>query len=250
MEQNEFFLKANPNLSLIDTLEMQRGTEIIFKARGRKGVPQKILRVHQNFCLIQPNKEDIHLADGDYIAAYKTPQSETVSRSYYLARLTEKELNEINQLLEKSHGTSLKNEKANNSPILLQNLPLLPILKSTYNTIDAKSESRYNSDGRSASGLSCIILLNEDVKFKVNKPEGEEYFYQAYKGDYFAVILKKQGKQMKFYLTPVSKDDFPSIKMQDKKEIISRKYQANKFLNLTTLIHHPRKTLQHQHTKE
>ena len=237
MEKNELFLTANPNLSLIDTLEMQPETEVIFKARGRKGVPQKILRVHQNFCLLQENRQPIHLENGDYIAAYKTPRSETVSRSYYLARLTEKELDTIDQLLKKSHETSLKNEKANNNPILLENLPTLPILKSTYNMIDAKSESRYNSDGKSASGLSCIIRLNEDVKFKVNKPEGEEYFYQAYKGDYFAVVLKKQARQIRFNLIPVSKDDFPSVKMQDKKESISRKYRANKLLKFAGVFH-------------
>ena len=243
MEQNELFLAANPNLSLIDTLEMQPETEVIFKARGRKGVPQKILRVHQDFCLIQPDRESIHLKDGDYIAAYKTPQSETMSRSYYLARLTEKELNTIDQLLKKNHETSLKNEKANNNPISLENLPILPSLKSTYNTIDAKSETRYNSDGKSTSGLSCIIRLNEDIKFKVNKPEGEEYFYQAYKGDYFAVVLKKQARQIRFNLIPVSKDDFPSVKMQDKKESISRKYRANKLLKLAGVFHRA-------HTKE
>lgn len=236
MEQKEIFLKANPNLSLIDVLEMQKDTEIIFKARGRAGVPQKILRVHQNFCLDQqcPKHDPIHLTDGDYIAAYKTPLSETVSGAFYLARLSEKELKIIDNILKRHFKTSLAEEKKSNYRISIDNLPLLPVQKAAHDSIFVYSTVRYKSDGKSSSGLNSIVLLNKNLKFVVNATE--KYTYQAHKGDYFGVVSKKHASKTKFYLIPISKDDLPAIKMQDKKEVILRKHQANNFLKLKSIF--------------
>ena len=247
MENEELYLKESPNLSLIDTLEMQPGTEVIFKAHGRAGVPQKILRVHQDFCLIQPGKEDIHLADGDYIAAYKTPQSSTMSRSHHLARIYESELNLIDDILKNVFDTSLKKEKAANNPISIKDLPMLPVRATTIGAIDMESKTIYESDGKSKSGLHSIVRLNKDMSFWVIKDE--KYLYKAHKGDYFVVIYEKRANKQIPYLAPVSKDDEPAIKMHDKKEIIARKYEANKLLGLKTLIHHPRKKTKQQRTR-
>ena len=237
MEKNEVILQENPNLSLIDTLEMQKGTEVIFKARGRHRVPQKILRVHQNFCLIQhPHLNPIHLTDGDYVAAYKTPLTKTVSGAYYIAPLTKNELKVIDDILKKHFNTSLEAEKKANHPSLLKTLPMLAINQNTYARIDENSTTHYNSDGCSSIGLSHIISLNRDMQFAVVNPD-EKYTYHANKDDYFAVILKKTKNNSKFYVVPFSKDDFPTIKMQDKKEMIARKYQLNKFLRFKSVFH-------------
>ena len=236
MEQKELLLEANSNLSLIDTLEMQQGTEIIFKARGRDRVPQKILRVHQSFCLKQPNRKPIHLSEGDYIAAYKTPQTKE-NGCYYLAPLSEKELRIINNILKELYGSSLKKEKVLNHPVSIDDLPVLPIQNETFRALEVNSKITYASDGKSKTGLACIIRLNKDLSFWVVK--NKKYTYKASKNDYFLVISKKSKKKDLIYLTPIPKEDVPAIKAQDKKERISRKYQANKFLKLTEVFHTP-----------
>ena len=223
---------------------MQEGTEVIFKAYGRDGVPQKILRVNQNFYLEQPNVKSIHLKKGNYIAAYKTPKTKTCPNALYLAPLHEKELNEIDKILKDKFNTSLEEEKMANNLVSISLLPMLPICHSTLVAIDLCSREAYKSDGKSKTGLLSIKQLDKDVSFWVNKPK--KYTYQAHKGDYFVVISKNNGK---LYLAPVSWDNVPSIKMQDKKERISRTYLSN-FPTLKKVLHQPCKKVNPKDIKQ
>ena len=235
MTEDTIFLETNSKLPLIDIIEMLPGTEVIFKAHGRVGVPHKILRVAGTFSCEQnalsKTKSYLHLKSGDIVAAYKVPQSATDSRAYHLACLGAAQLKDVDNILQRRFNTSLKAEQLSNRSVSLNDLDRIEIPQNTYAVIALKSIEKYKSNGQNGYGLTSIIQLKSNMKFLATNTSKissrNDFIYQAHEGDFFAVLFQKENGKDKIYLCPISKNDVPFIKAQDKKQQILYRYEAN-----------------------
>ena len=223
-------LNETDELPIIDVLAMQPGAKVILKAGSRIGLPHKIVQVAQDcvclFPAFQKSKQRIQLHAGDCVASYKVASASSSSRNYHTIRLTASDLTQINNLLIRRFNSSLEKEALSHNLIRLQDLPFMTIHETAGKGLDLKSETLYTSDGKSQSKISSIIRIKEDVAFFVvdTSDPSKKHLYRANAGDFFVLATGFVNQKSRLY--PISKEDLPAIKMQDKKERLLRKNAA------------------------
>ncbi|MBE6449906.1 MAG: hypothetical protein E7013_04365 [Alphaproteobacteria bacterium] len=220
-------LNETESLSIIDVLAMQPGAQVILKAGSRPGLPQKIVRVAQDcVCLLpsmQKSNPRIQLRAGDCVASYRIAGQSRISERRHTVRLTPKDLEQINALLVRRFNSSLEKESKTHELIHIQDLPYMTIHSAAGNGLDLKSETLYTSDGKSQSKMQSIIKIKEDVCFFVldTTDATKKHIYRAKAGEIFVLAAGATNQKTRLY--PISRDDLPAIKMQDKKERLLRK---------------------------
>ena len=218
---------ASEKLSLIDAIEMQVNSAVVLKARGRIGLPHKIVRVKEKCAFMSNYGAVIKLDAGECVAAYRVPKSDYVSGEYWVARLSGKELQLIDAILQRRFASSLAKEEGENVLPCVSNFPCMTIPLNTLRSVGFRSNELYLSDGQGSTKLCAIFQLQENVSFLVldsSNPK-KKHLYRARKDDIFCLLKGNNAKTVR--LVPVSKADVPAIKMQDKKEKILRQAENN-----------------------
>ena len=120
----------------------------------------------------------------------------------------------------------------------LHDLPFMTIHTAVGKGLDLKSETLYVSDGKSQSKMQSIIRIKEDVCFFVldTTNVAKKHIYKAKAGELF--VLAGEFTNQKTRLYPISRNDLPAIKMQDKKERLLRRnaYKISRAQRLFTFI--------------
>ena len=221
-------IKSTENLSLIDAIQMRSKAQVILKARGRMGLPHKLVQVGQDCLCTDDAGNTTTLKCGDYLAVYRVGIMGKATFDFRVVRLTEFELQKIDAILMRRFGSSLAKEKASNILPNVCDLPCFSVSKSVVNGLSLKADELYSSDGLSSTRLCSILRLKEDAGFFVldtTNPK-KKHMYNARKGDIFCVLATSKDEFVRLVLT--AKEDVPAIKMQEKKEKILRQKSVKK----------------------
>ena len=223
-------IKEVENLSLMDAIQMQTNAQVLLKARGRMGLPHKVIRIEQNCSYTDKDNLTISLNAGDIIAAYRVASSEHVSGNFYFVRLREKDLKTIDSILVRRFDSSLAKEQASNVLPNVRDLPYFTVSKNVFAGIALKAKELYTSDGTGSTRLTSIVQLNENLSFLVfdTMDFTKRHLYQAHKGDIFCILKNDGARDETFRLVLTAREDVPAIKMQEKKEKILGKRKDKK----------------------
>ena len=221
-------LKANERVSLLDVIEIETDSSVVLKCGGRIGLPHKVIQVNEACVFENARGEKTYVNAGDCVAAYRVAATDRVSGAFHVVRLTDNELMRINDILVRRFNSSLDKEKAVNTLPCVTDLPCMGISSVAVKGLRLKGRDIYVSDGRSSTNLRAIFQLTEPVSVWVNGTNGtnERHLYRARQGDVFVLLMGVGERSAR--LVPVSKEDVPAIKMQEKKEKLLRSWREEK----------------------